>query len=73
MPRHIYSLIVDCPERANSVAHAVSALADTLLAAAETTRTVTTEVIVPASGLQPAMRPRVILEVVRRESATDPG
>lgn len=64
--RHVYVLIVDCPERDDGVIHDLTALADKHLTASARTRTVITEVVVPPDGLQPALRPRVILEEVRR-------
>ena len=59
MPRTIYSLIVDCPDRASNIAHEIGALADEMLAAVEGTCTIHLGTIVPTDdglGLIPVVR-----------------
>lgn len=59
MPRTIYTLIVDCPDRASNVAHEIGALADALLAAVEGTCNIHLGTIVPTDngfGLIPIVR-----------------
>ena len=63
MIRHIYTLIVDCPDRNAVVSTAVGQLATELLEGTEGTIAVDVGVIVPHDGGH-GLRPRVWLEEV---------
>ena len=72
MTRHIYYLVIDSPERSNTIAHAISGLADDMLTVSEGTLTVDFGVIVPHdNGV--GLRTRVTLEEVKRDAPPSAG
>lgn len=71
MTRHIYSLIVDCPDPCIGVGAALCNLVEMLLRDAEGTRSVQIEVMVPHDG-GIGLRPAVRLEEVKHAQAS-PG